>query len=68
LRLGFSFEGIFRNHQIVKDHSRDTAWYSVLDREWPARKQSFERWLARDNFDTDGRQRVSLSEINRRPM
>jgi hypothetical protein len=40
----------------------------LLDREWPSRKQSFERWLARDNFDTDGRQRVSLSEINRRPM
>jgi RimJ/RimL family protein N-acetyltransferase len=68
LRLGFSFEGIFRNHQIVKGHSRDTAWYSMLDAEWPVRKQSFERWLAPANFDADGRQRVRLSELNRRPM
>lgn len=68
LRLGFSFEGIFRSHQIVKGHSRDTAWYSMLDSEWPARRQSFERWLAPDNFDAAGLQRMSLSELNRRPM
>ena len=68
LRLGFTFEGIFRNHQIVKGHSRDTAWYSMLDSEWPARRQSFERWLAPDNFDADGRQRMSLSDLNRRPV
>jgi RimJ/RimL family protein N-acetyltransferase len=68
LRLGFSFEGIFRNHQIVKGHSRDTAWYSMLDGEWPARKQSLQRWLAAENFDAEGRQRLRLSELNRRSM
>src|SRR5438132_1047496 len=45
LRLGFSFEGIFRQHMIVKGESRDTAWFAMLDSEWPARKQEFERWL-----------------------
>jgi RimJ/RimL family protein N-acetyltransferase len=68
LRFGFSFEGIFRNHQIVKGHSRDTAWYSMLDSEWPARKANFERWLAPDNFDEAGRQRISLMELNRQPI
>jgi RimJ/RimL family protein N-acetyltransferase len=67
LRLGFRFEGIFRNHQIVKGHSRDTAWYAMLDSEWPARKHSFERWLSPDNFDAQGRQRVSLTALNRDP-
>src|SRR5581483_10002955 len=51
LRLGFTFEGIFRQHMIVKNRNRDTAWYSMTDREWPARKAAFERWLAPDNFD-----------------
>src|SRR5207249_2950540 len=46
LRLGFTFEGIFRQHQIVKGRNRDTAWYSMLDGEWPVRKRAFERWLA----------------------
>jgi RimJ/RimL family protein N-acetyltransferase len=57
LRLGFTFEGIFRQHMIVKSRNRDTAWYSMLDSEWPARK----RWLAPENFDPDGRQRTPLS-------
>lgn len=61
LRLGFTFEGIFRQHMIVKGRNRDTAWYSMLDTEWPKRKDSFERWLDPSNFDADGRQRVSLS-------
>jgi RimJ/RimL family protein N-acetyltransferase len=64
LRLGFTFEGIFRQHMIVKGRSRDTAWYSMLDSEWPARKASFERWLAPDNFDAQGRQRQSLFSMN----
>jgi RimJ/RimL family protein N-acetyltransferase len=60
-RLGFTFEGVFRQHMVVKGRNRDTAWYAMLDSEWPARKQAFERWLSRDNFDGDGRQRVSLT-------
>jgi RimJ/RimL family protein N-acetyltransferase len=61
LRLGFTFEGIFRQHMIVRGRNRDTAWYSMLDSEWPARKARLERWLAPENFDADGRQRTPLS-------
>ena len=63
LRLGFTFEGVFRDHMIVKGRSRDTAWYSMLATEWPARKAAFERWLAPDNFDAGGRQKASLSAL-----
>ena len=62
-RYGFVFEGVFRQHMITKGRSRDTAYYSMLDGEWPARKAAFERWLAPENFDADGKQRVSLSEL-----
>lgn len=61
LRLGFTFEGIFRQHMVVKGQNRDTAWYSMLDSEWPARKQAFERWLDPANFSPDGRQRTPLN-------
>lgn len=61
LRLGFTFEGVFRQHMIVKGRNRDTAWFSMLDTEWPARKLAFERWLHPSNFDADGRQKSSLS-------
>jgi RimJ/RimL family protein N-acetyltransferase len=64
LRYGFVFEGVLRQHMIAKERNRDTAYYSMLDSEWPARKAAFERWLAAENFDADGRQRVSLSELN----
>ena len=64
LRCGFTFEGIFRQHMIVKDRNRDTAWFSMLDSEWPARKASFERWLDPSNFGPDGRQKVALSVLN----
>jgi len=64
LRFGFTFEGVFRQHQIHKGRNRDTAWFSMLDSEWPARKAAFERWLAPENFDADGKQRVSLAELN----
>ena len=64
LRYGFAFEGIFRQHMIVKGRNRDTAWYSILDSEWPARKAAFERWLAPKNFDNKGRQKASLAKIN----
>ena len=65
LRLGFTFEGIFRQHMIVKGRNRDTAWFSMLDSEWPARKANFERWLDPANFGPDGRQKISLSALNR---
>jgi RimJ/RimL family protein N-acetyltransferase len=63
-RLGFTFEGIFRQHMIMKGRNRDTAWFAILDSEWPGRKLAFERWLAPENFDREGRQRVSLSALN----
>jgi RimJ/RimL family protein N-acetyltransferase len=66
LRLGFTFEGIFRQHMIIKGCNRDTAWFSMLDSEWPQRKAAFERWLDPSNFDANGQQKVSLSEMNRR--
>jgi RimJ/RimL family protein N-acetyltransferase len=59
-RLGFTFEGIFRQHMIVKGRSRDTAWYSMLDTEWPARRRAFETWLRPDNIDSTGRQQQGL--------
>jgi len=62
-RFGFTFEGVFRQHMIVKGRNRDTAWFSMLDSEWPERKAAFERWLSPDNFDAHGRQRERLSNI-----
>jgi len=63
LRLGFTFEGVFRQHMIIKGKSRDTAWYSMIDSEWPARKARLESWLAPENFDASGRQRTALSAM-----
>jgi RimJ/RimL family protein N-acetyltransferase len=63
-RYGFTFEGIFRQHMIVKGRSRDTAWHAMLDSEWPARKRAFETWLAPDNFDAGGRQKTRLAALN----
>ena len=62
-RLGFTFEGVFRQHMIVKGRNRDTAWYSMLDSEWPGSKAAFEAWLSPDNFTKDGTQRRSLAAI-----
>jgi RimJ/RimL family protein N-acetyltransferase len=67
LRLGFRFEGIFRQHMIVKGRNRDTAWFSMIDSEWPLRKANFERWLDPSNFAENGRQRVALSRLNSLP-
>jgi RimJ/RimL family protein N-acetyltransferase len=64
LRLGFTFEGIFYQHMVVKGHNRDTAWYSILDHEWPRIRSNFERWLASSNFDSQGRQISSLRGLN----
>ena len=63
-RLGFTFEGIFRQHLVVKGRNRDTAWYSMLDGEWPVRKRAFEAWLDSANFDAKGRQRKSLKKLS----
>ena len=60
-RLGFTFEGIFRQHMVVKGQNRDTAWFAMLDSEWPARKRAFEAWLAAENFDAEGRQIRALA-------
>jgi RimJ/RimL family protein N-acetyltransferase len=65
LRLGFQFEGIFRQHMIIKGENRDTAWFAMLDLEWPERKANFERWLSPKNFDSSGKQLTSLSAMNR---
>ena len=59
-RLGFTFEGVFRQAVVYKGRNRDTAWLSVLDSEWPALKARFERWLDVENFDSKGRQRTRL--------
>lgn len=60
-RLGFSFEGVFRQHLVIKGANRDTAWYSIIDSEWPRIRDSFEAWLAPDNFDESGRQVARLT-------
>jgi RimJ/RimL family protein N-acetyltransferase len=62
-RLGFSFEGVFRNATVYKNRSRDTAWHGITDADWPALCAAFETWLSPDNFDADGRQKVSLSAL-----
>ena len=63
LRLGFRYEGTFRQALVYKGRNRDTAWYSVIDGEWPALRSRFEAWLADANFDAEGRQKQRLSEV-----
>lgn len=63
LRLGFEFEGIFRQAVVYKGRSRDTAWFSIIDADWPQLRAVFEQWLLPDNFDAQGRQRVSLAAL-----
>ena len=65
VRLGFTHEGVFYQHRIIKGHNRDTAWFSILDHEWPALRANFAAWLDPENFDVDGKQRKSLGELNR---
>jgi RimJ/RimL family protein N-acetyltransferase len=62
-RLGFSFEGIFRQAVVTKGRNRDTAWYACTDGDWPALRAAYERWLGPENFDAQGRQRESLSSL-----
>lgn len=62
-RFGFTFEGIFRQHMITKGRNRDTAWFSLLDHEWPATGRAFEQWLAPENIAADGQQKASLGSL-----
>lgn len=62
-RLGFSFEGVFRQATVYKGRSRDTAWYAVIDSDWPALRKAYETWLEPANFDQEGRQRTRLSQL-----
>lgn len=62
-RLGFTFEGVFRQHMISKGANRDTAWFSMIDGEWPLIAKSFEAWLSPENFDDHGHQKRRLEEI-----
>lgn len=64
LRFGFTFEGIFRQCNVFKNHNRDTAWFSILDKEWPDIKKRFERWLHPDNFDAKGQQKTRLQNFS----
>lgn len=64
-RLGFSYEGVFRQATIYKSRNRDTAWYAIIDKEWPELEQAFIRWLDPSNFDDEGRQRLGLSDLTR---
>jgi hypothetical protein len=67
LRFGFTFEGIFRQHMVVKDRNRDSAWFAMTDGDWPGVRAAFESWLDPANFESsDGRQRLSLAELRRR--
>ena len=65
LRFGFAFEGIFRQHMVVKGRNRDTAWFSIIDADWPSLKSSYQGWLAPANFSVDGRQLRKLEEFRR---
>jgi RimJ/RimL family protein N-acetyltransferase len=62
-RFGFQYEGLFRQHKVVKGKNRDTAWFSIIDSEWPALKAAYERWLSPDNFDAEGKQKRGLEEF-----
>lgn len=67
-RYGFLHEGTFRQHMVVKDRNRDTAWFSIIDGEWPLVERAFTRWLAPSNFDARGEQRLALSAMTAREM
>lgn len=63
LRLGFQYEGLFRQAMVYKGRNRDTAWFSIIDGEWPALKRAYEQWLAPENFGSNGRQKKPLSAL-----
>jgi L-amino acid N-acyltransferase YncA len=62
-RFGFKAEGVFRQHMIAKGENRDTAWFAIIDSEWPALKSAYEEWLDPANFDASGQQRRRLQDI-----
>lgn len=62
-RFGFTYEGTFRQHMMVKGENRDTAWFAIVDADWPALRNAFERWLLAENFDEHGLQKVRLEEL-----
>jgi len=64
-RLGFRFEGVFRQHMVIKGRNRDTAWFALTDGDWAVLRPAHERWLSADNFDAQGRQRTALSALTR---
>ncbi len=68
LRFGFTYEGLFRQHMVAKGRNRDTAWYSMLDGEWPAIRAMFDGWLDPGNFDSDGRQKRRLEDFREKPQ
>ena len=68
LRLGFSYEGIFRQHVVHKGRNRDTAWFAIVDREWPTLKRAYAAWLDAKNFDGEGKQRLRLSDLTREAL
>ena len=63
LRFGFTYEGLFRQHMVAKGQNRDTAWFSIIDTEWPGLARAFQAWLAPQNFDETGRQRQRLEDL-----
>ena len=67
-RYGFTFEGVFRQHMITKGRNRDSAWFAIIDSEWPALARAHDAWLAPGNFDAEGRQRQSLSALTAAAM
>jgi RimJ/RimL family protein N-acetyltransferase len=67
LRLGFQYEGTFRQHMVYRGRSRDTDWFSITDGEWKTLAPGFERWLSPENFDADGRQKQSLVQARAAP-
>jgi len=67
LRLGYRFEGVFFNHRVIKGRNRDTAWFSILDEEWPRLRAAYAGWLAPENFGPDGEQLIRLGDLTRPP-
>jgi RimJ/RimL family protein N-acetyltransferase len=67
-RFGFTYEGLFRQHFIIKGRNRDTAWFSIIDGEWPALKAAYQTWFDPSNFDADGKQKVALSDLTAKAL
>ena len=64
-RFGFTVEGLFRQHMVRKGRNRDTAWFAIIDGDWPAVRDAFQRWLAADNFDAEGQQKQRLEDLRK---